>query len=57
MDISVEESKPDVNRPGPISTILQAVKETGKRLIGFFALTNEELVQAGIDFRGEERRE
>ena len=57
MDISVEEIKPDVNQPAPIAAILQAVKGVANRLIGFFVLTEEEQLQAGIDFHGEGRRE
>jgi hypothetical protein len=57
MDISAEETNQDVNQPGPISILLQVVRDTGRRLIGFFVLSKEEQAQAGIDFRGEDRRE
>jgi hypothetical protein len=57
MDISVEQNKPDVSRPSPLPAVLQAVKDVTRRLIGFFVLSKEEQLQAGIDFRGKERRE
>jgi hypothetical protein len=53
MDISAEENKPDMKHPGPLLTVLQTVKEVTRRLIGFFVLSKEEQLQAGIGFRGE----
>ena len=55
MDISIEETKLDVNRPDPFSTVLQAVRGVARRLIGFFTLSEEERSQAGIDLSGEGR--
>lgn len=57
MEISVEEIKPDVNRSGLLSTVLQVAHCIANWLIGFFMLSKEEQLQAGIDFSGEGRSE
>jgi hypothetical protein len=57
MDVSVEEVKPDVNQPGPLSIVLDTVRGVARRVIGFFQLTKEEQTQAGIDLSGEGRGE
>jgi hypothetical protein len=57
MDVSVEEVKPDVNQPGPLTIVLDTVRGVARRVIGFFQLTKEEQTQAGIDLSGEGRGE
>jgi hypothetical protein len=55
MDMSVEETRTDVNRPDPFSTVLEVFRAVARKLTGFFILSKEERSQAGIDLSGEGR--
>jgi hypothetical protein len=52
MDLSVEETKPELNLSDPVSTVLQAARRVARWLIGFFVLSKDEQSQAGIVFNG-----
>ncbi len=56
MDISTDKYRSDLNRPGSFSVVLQIVRDFTRRLIGFFALTEEEQSKAGI-YVGSERQD
>jgi len=45
----------NVNQPGPSSAVLHTVLGIVKWLIGFFTLTEEDRLTAGIHVGGEER--
>ena len=45
----------NVNQPGPFSTVLHTVLGIVRRLIGFFTLTEEDRLTAGIHVGGEGR--
>ena len=45
----------NVNRPGPFSAVLHSVLGIARWLIGFFALTEEDRLKAGIYVGGEGR--
>jgi hypothetical protein len=55
MDIPADKSKSDVDRPGALSPAFQTFKGFIKRMMRFFALTDEERIQAGIYTGGEGR--
>jgi hypothetical protein len=55
MDISTDKYKTDDYRPVPFLAILQAVRGIVRRLTGFFFLTEEERLKAGIFWGGEGR--
>ena len=57
MDISADKYKSDVSRPGPFLTVLQTVRAVTRRLVGFFRLTEADLLKAGVYRHGEERGE
>lgn len=55
MNFSADKFKPFTNRTGPILAIFHKALGIAKRLIGFFSLTEEERLMAGIYRDGEER--
>jgi hypothetical protein len=57
MDMSVEETRADINRPDPFLTVLEVFRAVVRKLTGFFVLSEEERSQAGIDLGGEGRDE
>ena len=57
MDIPSEKYKSEESQPAPISTVLQTVTGFVSSVIGFFSLTEEERLQAGINERDEGRKE
>jgi hypothetical protein len=52
MDISSEEYKSDKTRLVHFTAVMQTVKGIFRRLAGFFTLTEEERLQAGIQVGG-----
>ena len=54
MDISADKYQSDGKRPGPFLAVLQAVQAFARWLIGFFTLSEEERLKAGIYFGGED---
>jgi hypothetical protein len=57
MDISAEKYKPDKNQLVLFSAVMQTVKGIFRRLTGFFTLTEEEKLQAGIQVGSQGRDE
>jgi hypothetical protein len=55
MDISVEKNKSESNCPGSFFTVLRIVQGLARRMMGIFALTEEEREKAGIFLGGEGR--
>jgi hypothetical protein len=55
MDISADNYKSDINRPNNFSTVLQTLLGTVRWLGGFFTLTEEDRILAGIYLGSEER--
>jgi hypothetical protein len=55
MDFPSENSKANHNQLDLFSTVLQTVRNFVGRLIGFFILTDEERLKAGIGARSEGR--
>ncbi len=55
MDISTEKYTSDRNRADPISAVMQTVLGVIKRITGFFMLTEEDRLEAGIHLGGEGR--
>jgi hypothetical protein len=55
MGILVDKYKSYINRPGPFSAVLQTVRGFVRRLVGFFALTEEDRLKAGIYVSGQDR--
>jgi hypothetical protein len=56
MDTSAEyQPSQEANRPDPLSAIFQTVRAIAKRLTGFFTLSEEERLRAGIYLGGEGR--
>jgi hypothetical protein len=56
MDASSDEYKPYYgNRFGPLSAVWRSVKSLARRTTGFFMLSDDENVKAGIDLSGEGR--
>ena len=54
MDISAERTNSDTNRPHLLSTVLHTVPGVLKWLLGFFMLTKEDEMKAGIHMGSEE---
>jgi hypothetical protein len=52
MDLSTGKHKLDESRVGPFLTILMTFKVWARRLVGFFVLTEEERLEAGVYVRG-----
>ena len=48
MDISMDEHEMNVSHPEPLSKVLQVIKGVSRRLIGFFILSDEDQVKAGV---------
>lgn len=48
MDISADKSKSDSKRSSLFSALLQTLRSFIGRLIGFFTLTEEERLEAGV---------
>ena len=48
MDISADKYKLNSNRPGPFLAVLQTIRGFIGGLIGFFTLTEEEYLEAGV---------
>jgi hypothetical protein len=57
MDTLIDETKPGENQPNPFSAVLQAARGIANKLVGFFMVSEEERLQAGIVLRGDERDE
>lgn len=57
MDISSDEYKSDKTQLVHFSAMMQTVKRIFRRLIGFFILTEEERLQAGIQVGSQGRDE
>lgn len=57
MEISTEEYKSDKTRLVHFSAVMQTVKGIFRRLAGFFTLTEEERLQAGIQVGSQGRDE
>jgi hypothetical protein len=57
MDIQADKFKSDTNRLGPFSAVLQTGLGIVRWLIGFFTLTEEDRLKAGIYLGGEGRDE
>jgi hypothetical protein len=57
MDISTDKYKSDGNRASSFLAVSQAIRGIVRRLIGFFTLTEEERLKAGISVGGEGRDE
>lgn len=55
MDISADQSKSDSKRSRPFLTVLQTIRGFIGGLIGFFTLTEEERLEAGVVI-GNQRR-
>jgi len=55
MDISADNYKSDINRPNIFSTVLQTLLGTVRWLVGFFTLTEEDRILAGIYLDSKER--
>lgn len=55
MGILADKYKSYINRPGPFSAALHIVKGFIRRLVGFFILTEEERLKAGIYKSGQDR--
>jgi len=55
MDIPVDKSKSGSKRPGPILAVMQAITGMVRWLVGFFTLTEENRLKAGIYVGGEGR--
>jgi hypothetical protein len=55
MDISTDQYKSDGNRAGPFLAVLRTVGSLVRRLTGFFMLTEEDRLKAGIYLGGEGR--
>lgn len=55
MDASTYTYKPETNRPGHLSVLYHTLLGMFRRLIGFFTLTEEDRLKAGIYVRGERR--
>jgi hypothetical protein len=48
MDISADKYKSDGNQPGPFLAVLQTIRGFIGWLTGFFTLTEEERLEAGV---------
>ncbi len=48
MDISTDKHNSDLNHSSPFSALLHTVLSIGRWLIGFFALTKEDRLKAGV---------
>lgn len=55
MDISADKYKSDGDRTNALSVVWQAVLAMVRRLVGFFTLTEEDRLQAGIYVGGKGR--
>jgi len=53
MDASTYKYKPGTDRPGHFSDLFQSLLGMVSRLIGFFTLTEEDRLKAGIYVRGD----
>ena len=51
MDISADKYKSDGNQSNPIFAVMRTIQGLIRGLIGFFTLTDEERLKAGV-FRG-----
>jgi hypothetical protein len=56
MDISADKSKPDSKRSWSFLAVLQTIRGFTEGLIGFFTLTEEERLEAGVII-GNQRRD
>ena len=56
MEFSVDNNQSDGNRSGSFLAVLRIVQVFARRLIGFFTLTEEDRLKAGI-YRGGEGRD
>jgi hypothetical protein len=57
MDISGDEYKSDIHQPGSFFVVLQNARGFINRLLGYFTLTEEDRLEAGIDLNSEGREE
>jgi hypothetical protein len=57
MDIPAEKPKTEMNRAGVFSAFAQKIRSIGEQFFGFFILSEEERLKAGIDLNGEGRGE
>jgi hypothetical protein len=57
MEISVENTEPETNRPGPLLAVLHKALGVVTWLDWFFTVTDEDRLQAGVNENGEGRDE
>jgi len=55
MGILADKYKAYINRSDPFSAVLQTVRGFVRRLVGFFAITEEDRLKAGIYISGQDR--